>query len=230
MDVPVRVRRLHHSAVTRSATQASGVDRIVRLVLTLLVIAGVVGVVVYANRPDPGVEGFLKANPGWTLDTPRYSPVRLDDASGRGEVLIVPDDVGPHRVERIDCADVRPAFPSWFQLPDAPLGNCLRLHDLAPPVLNMRSALSATEIWNRGYQPTIDRLKLDYYGGRAGRFQRPEDSDKPASEATPFQESGSLHYVIEPRAGSGERTVYLGAYSRAGTTTLVFTFRLGPRP
>ena len=219
------------AAVTRPAKEAPGLDRIVRLVMTLLVIAGVVGVVVYANRPDPEVDGFLDANPGWTLETPRHSPVRLDDASGRGEVLIVPDDVGPHRVERVDCAELRAAFPSWFQLPDAPLGNCLRLHDLAPPtlVLNMRSTLSATEIWDRGYQPTIDRLKLGYYGGRSGRFQRPEDSDKPASEATPFQESGSLHYVIDPREGSGERTVYLGAYSRAGTTTLVFTFRLGPR-
>lgn len=207
-------------------------NRIVRLVMTLLAIAGGVGFIVYANRPDVGVEGFLKSNPGWTVDSPGNSPVRLDDASGRGDVLIAPDDVGPHRVERVDCAEVRAAFPSWFQLPDAPLGNCLRLHDITPPtlVLNMRTTLSASDIWDRGYQPTIERLKLGHYGGRSGRFQRPEDTDKPAGEATSFNESGSLHYVIEPRDGSGERTVSVGAYARAGNTNLIFTFRLGPRP
>lgn len=207
-------------------------DRMVRVAMVLLLIAAAIGAVVYANRPDPGVEGFRKVNPGWTLQTPANSAVRLDDTSGRGEVLIVPDDVGPHRVERVDCAEVRAAFPSWFQLPDAPVGNCLRLHDIAPPtlLLNMRTTLSATDIWDRGYQPTIERLKLGHYGGRSGRFQRPEDSDKPASEMASFQESGSLHYVIDPRDGSGERTVYVGAYARAGTTNLIFAFRLGSRP
>ncbi|MEP7302632.1 MAG: hypothetical protein ABI699_14025 [Caldimonas sp.] len=208
------------------------VDRAVRIVMTLLVIGGIVAVVIHANRPAPGVEAFLAANPGWTLDHPENSPVRLNDASGRGEVLIAPDDIGPHRAERVDCAEVQAAFPSWFSLPDAPIGNCLRLHDTTPPtlVLNMRTTLTVHSIWDRGYQPTLDRLRLGHHGGRSGRFQEAEDTDKPGSEASGFVESGSLFYSVDPPPGSADRTVSIVAYARAGTTQLIFSFRTGSRP
>jgi len=207
------------------------VENLVRnVVIVGLIVAAIVGAYLHLTRAPGGAEQMQKANPGWTVTAMDGAPVIADDASGRGEVMLHPDDLGPHRIERVDCAEVRAAFPKWFMLPDAPAGNCLRLHDATPPtlVLNVRSPMRITQLWDRQYAPLLDRLKLVYGGGRSGRFASPEETDGPAGKDL-APESGVLSYSIDPAAGSGERIVSLAAWGRAGTTRLVFTFRQAPR-
>jgi hypothetical protein len=81
-----------------------------------------------------------------------------------------------------------------------------------------------TEIWDRHYTPLLDRLKLDYGGGRSGVFPEGAETGLPAGQEPP-DERGAGGYRIYPRQGSGERIVSIAFYCRAGTTDLIFTFR-----
>ena len=185
------------------------------------IVAIVVGVVVYMTRPEWGVAELRKANPGWKVSG-GYSPIHLDDGTAVGEVLVGGDDAGPVRVERIDCEEVRKVFPTWFQLPDAPIGNCARLGNAAPHtlVLNLRTTIPARELWERLYEPTADRLKLGYSGGSSSRG---------ASDSA-NRNASSMGYSIDPAPGSGDRHVAIEAHSYRGATTAIFTFRPTPPP
>ena len=54
------------------------------------------------------------------------------------------------------------------------------------------------------------------------------ETDKPTAERP--EERGSLGYTVDAPPGSGERAVGIEGERRAGTTRLIFTFRLGQRP
>ncbi len=199
------------------------------LVILGLLVAAVVAAYLHLAREPNGAERLQKANPGWTVKAVDGRPVRVDDGSGRGEVMLSADDIGPYRIERVDCAEVRPAFPKWFSLPDAPPGNCLRIVDSGRTtfVLNMRTPMRITQLWDRQYAPLIDRLKLGYSGGRSGRFPEGAQTDLPAGQPLP-EERGAASYSIGPPEGSGERIVAMSFYRWAGTTELIFTFRPPP--
>lgn len=200
-----------------------------RFVAFALLVAAIVGGYLYLTR-DPGpVERLQRTNPGWTVATADGLPVRVDDASGRGEVLLSHDDLGPYRMERVDCDAVKKLFPEWFSLPDVPIGNCLRLHDGERQtwVLNVRTPLPVTQIWDRHYEPVLDRLKLPYSGGRSGRFPEGAETDLPAGQQPP-EEKGSGSYSVYARDGGAEWTVLIAFYRRAGTTELIFRFRPAP--
>ena len=92
----------------------------------------------------------------------------------------------------------------------------------------MTTPLTLTEIWDRQLGATADKLELQYSGGRSGRFPSGAETDKPAPERP--EEKGSLGYTIDAPPGSEERAVGIEGERRAGTTRLIFTFRLGQRP
>ena len=177
----------------------------------------------YMSRPLGSVVELQQANPGWKVRGEGYSPIHFDDGSPAGEILIGGDDAGPYRLERIDCADVKKAFPAWFQLPDAPLGNCARLGNGAPYtlVLNMRTDIAAIELWERLYEPTADRLQLGYSGGSSSR--RPKGTA--ASDTDAARYPSSIGFSIDPPPGSGDRKVAIHADSVHGSTRVIFTFR-----
>ncbi|MEO5883333.1 MAG: hypothetical protein ABIQ06_13025 [Caldimonas sp.] len=209
------------------------VENLVRkLAVAGLVVGLVVGGWLYLSRDPGGAELLERANPGWTVVAVDGLPVRVDDASGRGDVMISADDLGPSRIQRVDCDEVRKVYPSWFALPDVPLGNCARLDDAEETrwVLNVRTPMPVTQIWDRHFAPLLDRLQLRHWGGRSGRFPEGVETDLPAGQAPP-EEHGAGVYIVDPRPGSAERQVAITFYRYAGTTELVFTFRpLPPAP
>ncbi len=178
---------------------------------------------VYMSRPLDGVVEMQKANPGWKVRGEGYSPIHLDDGTPAGVVLIGGDDVGPYRVERIDCAEVKKAFPAWFHLPDAPIGNCARLGNAEPYtlVLNLHTDMPAVELWERLYEPTADRLQLGYSGGSSSR--RPKGTAPSDTDAARYP--SSIGFSIDPATGSGDRKVAIQADSLHGSTRVIFTFR-----
>jgi hypothetical protein len=208
------------------------VDSLVRkLVIAALLAAAAVAGWLHLQREPTGTEQFATANPGWTVTSASSQPVRADDASGRGEVMLRSDDLGPVRIRRVDCEEVRAAWPGWFVLPDVPLGNCARLDDAGQTswVLNVRTPMPVTHVWDRHFGPLLDRWKLGYGGGRSGRFPEGVETDLPAGQAPP-EERGAGGYLIDPRPGSGERQTAIAFWRYAGTTELVFTFRPPPPP
>ena len=213
---------------TTRGTSAS--DFLPILLIAAAMVGAAVAIGIYSKRLKGGAAELQQANPGWVVKSPDYSPVFADDGTPAGEVRLRGDDVGPYRIERVDCAEVRAAFPAWFKLPDAPVGNCVRLYDLSPPtlVLNMTTPLTLTEIWDRQLGATADKLELPYSGGRSGRFPSGAETDKPAAQRP--EERGSLGYTVDAPPGSGERAVGIEGERRGGTTRLIFTFRLGQRP
>jgi hypothetical protein len=168
-----------------------------------------VGGYLYLTRDPSPAERLQRANPGWTVVAVDGRPVHADDASGRGNVMLHPDDVGPYRMERVDCEAVRKVFPQRFTLPDTPVGNCLRLQDgeRATWVLNIRTPQPAV--------PLISQLKFQH-----GVSPSPEDA---AKDLPARGDRGS--YAVYPREGSGERIVGVAFYRYANNTELIFTFR-----
>ena len=197
-----------------------------RLVIAALVVAAGVGTYLYLTREPSGAELLEKANPGWTVAAADGLPVHVDDGSGRGVVMLGADDVGPYRIVRVDCDEVRKLFPKWLSLPDAPVGNCVRLHDADRTtwVLNVRTPMRVTQVWDRGHGPLLDRLQLGYGGGRSGRFPEGVETDLPAGQEPP-EERGAGGYIVYPREGSGDRIVHIAFYRWTGETDLVFTLR-----
>jgi hypothetical protein len=187
------------------------------------VVAVFAGFVAYMTRLQGGAAELQEANPTWKVTSRGYTPIGLDDGSAAGELLIGGDDSGPFHVERIGCDEVRRVFPSWFELPDAPIGNCGRLGN-APPytlVLNLRTTTPVPELWDRLYEPTVTRLKLDYGGGWSG----------PASgSANTGRRASAMYYSVDPAASSGDRKVAIEARWVDGTTTAIFTFRPASSP
>ena len=209
------------------ATVNAFFDRSVRkLVLLGLVAGALVGGWLWLEREPDAAALFEKANPGWTIATADGRPARVDDASGRGDVMLSGDDVGPARIRRIDCEELRTVRPRWFTLPDVLPGACARLDgdDGARWVLNVTTPMPVTQIWDRHYAPLLDRLGLGYSGGRSGRFPEGAETDLPVGQAPP-EERGSGSYLVDPPPNSGERPVAIAFYRWAGTTELVFTFR-----
>jgi len=207
-------------------------ERLVRrLVIAGLAVGAVVAGYLYLTREPSGAQLLERANPGWTVAAADGLPVRADDASGRGDVMLNADDIGPYRLGRVDCDEVRKVFPKWFVLPDTPVGNCARLDDAGRTtwVLNVRTPMRITQVWDRHYGPLLDRLQLGYSGGRSGRFPEGAETDLPAGQEPP-EERGAGGYSVHPRDGSGERIVHIAFYARAGTTELIFTFRPDPPP
>jgi hypothetical protein len=202
-----------------------------KLVIVALVVGAIVAGVLWLTREPSAVELLEQANPGWTVEAESGMPVRVDDASGRGEVMLGTDDLGSYRIRRVDCEEVRKVYPSWFALPDVPIGNCVRLGDDGETkwVLNVRTPMPVIEVWDRHFGPLLDRLQLPYWGGRSGRFPEGAETDLPAGQ-TPPEERGAGGYIVDPRPGSGERQVAIAFYRYAGTTELVFTFRPLPSP
>lgn len=195
------------------------------LSLVGLIGAALVGFVMYQTRPQGAFAELQKANPTWKVSGDRYSPIHLDDTTPAGEVLIGGDDAGPYRVERIDCAEVRKVFPAWFQLPDAPIGNCARLGNAAPYtlVLNMSTDIPASELWERLYEPTADRLKLGYSGGSSSRV--PKGTAPSAASAESARYRSSMGFSIDPAPGSSDPKVAIEGDSYHGSTRVIFTFR-----
>ena len=209
------------------ARASAFIDRLARrLAIAALAIGALVGGWFYLVREPDAAELFEKANPGWTVVTAGGRPARADDASGRGELMLSGDDLGPSRIRRVDCDEVKKAWPRWFVLPDVPLGNCARLdgEDGTRWVLDVTTPMRVTEVWDRHFGPLVDRLKLGYSGGRSGRFPEGAATDLPAGQAPP-EEKGTAVYLVEPPFGSSERAVAIAFYRWGGTTELVFTFR-----
>lgn len=209
------------------ASASAFFDRLVRkLVIAGLVAAAAVGGWMFLTREPTSAEEMQRANPGWTVVTRDGHPVRADDASGQGEMMFGHDDVGPYRIVRVDCEEVRKVWPRWFALPDVPLGNCARIDDAGRSswVLNVTTPMRVTEIWDRHFGPLLDRLRLGYAGGRSGRFPEGAETDVPAGQALP-EERGAGGYIVDPPPGSGERPVAIAFYRWTGKTELVFTFR-----
>ena len=207
-------------------------ERLVRkLVIAGLFVGAMVAGWLYLDREPSAVELLGQANPGWTVVAADGRPVRVDDASGRGAVLVSGDDLGPSRLRRVDCAEVQKVYPAWFALPDVPIGNCARLDgdEGTRWVLNVSTPMPVAEIWDRHFGPLLDRLQLGYSGGRSGRFPEGAETDLPAGQ-TPPQERGAGGYIVDPRPGSGERPVAIAFYADAGRTELVVTFRPLPPP
>jgi hypothetical protein len=210
-------------------------DFIESLVRKLPIVALVAGAIVagwlYVDREPSAVELLQQVNPGWTVVAADGRPVRVDDASGRGDVMISGDDLGPSRIRRVDCDEVKKLYPAWFALPDVPIGNCARLdgEDGTRWVLNVTTPMTVAEIWDRHFGPLLDRLQIGYGGGRSGRFPEGAETDLPAGQ-TPPEERGAGGYIVDPRPGSGERPVAIAFYADAGTTELIFTFRPVPPP
>ena len=208
------------------------IDRLVRkLVIAGLVVGAAFAGWLHLSQEPTGSELFAEANPGWTVLARSGYPVRVDDASGRGDVLLSSDDLGAVRIRRVDCDEVKKAYPSWFVLPDVLPGNCARLDNAGETswVLNVSTPMPVTQIWDRHYEPLLDRLQLGYNGGRSGRFPEGAETDVPAGQAPP-EESGAGGYYIDPKIGSGERQTAIAFWRYAGTTELVFTFRPLPPP
>jgi hypothetical protein len=208
------------------------IDHLVRkLVIAGLVVGAAVAGWLHLNREPTGSELFAAANPGWTVVARSGRPVLADDASGRGDVMLGSDDLGAVRIRRVDCDEVKKAYPSWFLLPDVLPGNCARLDDAGETswVLNVSTPMPVTQIWDRHYGPLLDKLQLGYAGGRSGRFPEGAETDLPAGQAPP-EERGTGGYIIDPKPGSGERQTAIGFWRYAGTTELVFTFRPPPPP
>ncbi|MEO8526457.1 MAG: hypothetical protein ABI460_17155 [Caldimonas sp.] len=179
----------------------------------------------YMMRLQGGAAELQEANPGWKVSGDGYSPIHLDDATPAGEVLIGGDDAGPFLVERIECDEVRKVFPAWFQLPDAPIGNCARLGNAAPYtlVLNMRTDIAAQELWERLYEPTADRLHLGYSGGSSSRMPKGTAPSAAASESARYHSAMSVS--IDPAPDSNDRQLAIQADSYHGSTRVIFTFR-----
>jgi hypothetical protein len=202
-----------------------------KLPFVALVVGPIIAGLFWLTREPSGAELLEQANPGWTVVAESAMPVRVDDASGRGEVLLSTDHLGPYRIRRVDCEEVRKVYPGWFALPDVPIGNCIRVDDAGETswVLNVRTPMPVTEVWDRHFAPLLDRLQLPYWGGRSGRFPEGAETDLPAGQ-TPPEEHGTGGYRVDPRPGSGERQVAIALYRYAGTTELVVTFRPLPSP
>lgn len=206
-------------------------DLVRKLVVAGLVVGALVAGWMVLTREPTSSEMFEAANPGWTVVARSGRPVRVDDASGRGDVMLRSDDLGPARIRRVDCDEVRKVYPSWFALPDVLPGNCARLDDDGETswVLNVSTPLPVTHIWDRHFGPLLDRQQLGYVGGRSGRFPEGAETDLPAGQAPP-EEHGAGGYLVDPKPGSGERETAIGFWRHAGTTELVFTFRPAPPP
>jgi hypothetical protein len=209
------------------ARTSAFIDRLVRkAVIFCLVVAAVVGGGMYLARDPSGAELLQQANPGWTVVAKNGRPTRLDDGSGKGELMLGTDDVWSYRVTRVDCDEVKKAWPRWFALPDVMPGNCARLDgdDGARWVLNVTTPMRVTEIWDRHFGPLADRKKLGYAGGRSGRFPEGAATDLPAGQSPP-EERGAGGYLLDPPIDSGERPVAISFYTYGGSTELIFTFR-----
>jgi len=212
--------------MNRLAAANAFLENLVRkLAIVAIGIGAIVAGVLWLTREPNGVALLEQANPGWTVVAESALPVRVDDASGGGEVMLSTDHLGPYRIRRVDCEEVRKVYPSWFALPDVPIGNCVRLDDGAETnwVLNVITPMPVTEVWDRHFAPLLDRLQLGYWGGRSGRFPEGAETDLPAGQ-TPPEERGAGSYRVDPRPGSGERQVAIAFYRYAGTTELIFTF------
>ena len=166
----------------------------------------------YMMRLQGGSLELQQANPGWKVQSRNFGPLRIDDDSPAGEVFINSEDTGSYRIARVDCAEVRNVFPAWFTLPDVPLGNCVRLGAAQPYtwVLNLRTPTPIPDLWDRLYQPTVERLGLSADGGwrngdnaRVGNENLMDDSGaKVYAPAPDGANSGRLaremHYSIQP--------------------------------
>ena len=199
------------------------VDGLVRkLVIAALLVAAAVAGWLHLHREPTGTEQFAAANPGWTVTSASFQPVRADDASGRGEVMLRSDDLGPVRIRRVDCDEVRAAWPSWFVLPDVPLGNCARLDDAGQTswVLNVRTPMPVTHVWDRHFGPLLDRSKLGYGGGRSGPLSR-RRRDRPARRSGAARRARRRRLpdrsaAGQRRAADRDRVLALCRHHRAG--------------
>jgi hypothetical protein len=201
-------------------------DQLAR-VLMLLVALGVGGYLAFQwwMEPPSAQAELQQANPGWTVEKPRYRGLRLAD--GRGEDLFINgDDAGPLRLQRLDCAQLAPSLPSWLRLPTGRTGGCLQLGNAAPftLVLNHRTPMPITELWERHYAPHLDELELPYWGGSSSR-----GTDGPAS-TTPGRGQHVMSYSVDPAHGSTGPRVNLMAFYLGDDTVLVVTLRPSAPP
>jgi len=174
----------------------------------------------WLTGPPSLLSEMRRANPGWTIETPRHAGLVLGD--GQGEpVFINADDAGPARLLRADCAQVMARLPGWLRLPPGRAGACLRIGDGESFVwvLNHHTPVSITELWAQGYAPLLDELKLAYWGGSSGR-----GSDGPAS-TTPGRGYRSMSYGIDPAPDRPQVQVNLMAFYLAAETVMVVTLR-----
>jgi hypothetical protein len=169
----------------------------------------------------PSAEAELRQdNPGWTVEKPRHMGLRLADAGG-ADLFINGDDAGPHRLQRLDCGSLVPSLPAWLRLPPGHTGPCLQLGHAAPfkLVLNHRTPMPVSELWERHYAPHLDELQLPYWGGSSS-----SGTDGPAS-TTPGRRYHVMSYSVDPPHGSTGPQVNLMAFYRGDETVLVVTLR-----
>ena len=201
-------------------------DQLARLLL-LVTALGVGAYLAYGylvGPPDAQSE-LRQLNPGWTIEKPRHMGLSLSDGSGP-ELFINGDDAGPLRLQRLDCAQLMPAFPSWLRLPPGRTIGCLQMGQTPPftQVLNHRTDMPITELWSRHFEPHLDELQLPYWGGSTGG-----GTDGPAS-STPGRKYRSMSYGVDPAPGTAGPQVGLMAFYLRNETVLVITLRPPPRP
>jgi hypothetical protein len=190
--------------------------------LMLLAALGVGGYLAYdwVTSPPDAMDELRQANPGWTVEKPRHMGLRLSDGGG-ADLFINGDDAGPHRLQRLDCAQLAPSLPSWLRLPPGRTEACLQMGHAAPFtwVLNHRTAMPVSVLWERHYAPHLDELELPYWGGssRSG-------TDGPAS-TTPGRRHHVMSYSVDPAHGSTGPQVNLMAFYQGDETVLVVTLR-----
>ena len=104
-------------ATTRGASAS---DFLPILLIAAAMVGAAVAISIYSKRLKGGAAELQQANPGWVVKSPDYSPVFADDGTPAGEVRLRGDDVGPYRIERVDCAEVRAIF-AGFRLEEVTL-------------------------------------------------------------------------------------------------------------
>lgn len=189
----------------------------------MLGLAMVLGVGAYlawphlADRSDATSE-LREANPAWTVEKPRTVGLRLVDASGT-EVFVNTDDVGPLRLQRLECPALAASLPGWLRLPPGRTVACVQMGGPAAPlvrVLNHRTAVPVAELWERHFQSLLDELQLPYWGGSSGGGRGA---------------GASMSYSVDPAPDdSTGPQVNLMAFRRDGETVLVVTLRIMRAP
>ncbi|NUZ07973.1 hypothetical protein [Piscinibacter koreensis] len=204
-----------------------------------MVLAGLAAAFWWGRQPSDEVAALASRNPEWSVDS-HLGWVVLTEQATRKRVVIAPEQVGPHRVRRVTCAEVERAFPRWFRLPadsgqHEPLG-CVRVSGPAEDsyVINVLTALEIPKLWDDLYGPVLDTAGLPYAGGHSAHGRRGRKLDREVigaearpqlSGASPPRGSATLAYVVDPEPGSDAFETRITAVHVGDETLLIATFR-----